>query len=201
MTKRAIAVALAALSMSAWSGNADLIRKELEVTDESLAQCKLANGKAIEADVCARWQRALETAISAERSQALREERHQYELNTVSEAFLKEQAAAAEKREREAAAAKDRARIDRERQEQAEAEYKARRAEEDRQEAALEKACGRDYNQPRVGMTAARADQCVGDLIMKSQINRRDGVVTTYLSGSYYLHVMAGKVVAWSATR
>lgn len=57
--------------------------------------------------------------------------------------------------------------------------------------------CGADYRQPKVGMTLARAQECVAKFAMTSQINRADGVVSTYSGRGMYLHVMGDKVIAW----
>lgn len=57
--------------------------------------------------------------------------------------------------------------------------------------------CGDDYRSPRVGMTLARAKECVADFKLKGQINRADGVVSTYMAGQTYLHVMDGQIVSW----
>lgn len=57
--------------------------------------------------------------------------------------------------------------------------------------------CGDDYRSPRVGMTLIRAKECVADFKLEGQINRADGVVSTYIAGQTYLHVMDGKIVSW----
>lgn len=57
--------------------------------------------------------------------------------------------------------------------------------------------CGDDYRAPKVGMSLARAKDCVADFKLKGQINRADGVVSTYTAGQTYLHVMDGKIVSW----
>ena len=57
--------------------------------------------------------------------------------------------------------------------------------------------CGEDYRSPRVGMTLVRAKECVAEFKLKGQINRADGVVSTYMAGQTYLHVMDGQIVSW----
>lgn len=57
--------------------------------------------------------------------------------------------------------------------------------------------CGEDYRSPRVGMTLIRAKECVAEFKLKGQLNRADGVVSTYMAGQTYLHVMDGKIVSW----
>jgi hypothetical protein len=58
-------------------------------------------------------------------------------------------------------------------------------------------ACGDDYGTPRIGMSLERAQQCVGKFTLVSQLNKADGIVSTYEAGSMYLHVMDKKIVAW----
>lgn len=57
--------------------------------------------------------------------------------------------------------------------------------------------CGDDYRRPRIGMTVVRAQECVGKFSMTGQINRADGVISTYMGSGMFLHVMDGKVVSW----
>lgn len=66
-------------------------------------------------------------------------------------------------------------------------------------EAAMQKLCGADYKQVRVGMTFARVQQCVGEFELVSQISRADGVVSTYRRRNGHVYVMDGKVIAWQA--
>lgn len=67
------------------------------------------------------------------------------------------------------------------------------------EQAALKKKCGGDYHKPRVGMTLTRARQCVGELYLVSQMNRKDGVISTYRGSGGYIYVMGGKIVMWQA--
>lgn len=62
---------------------------------------------------------------------------------------------------------------------------------------ALQEVCGADYKALRVGMPLFRANQCYGKFVLRSQINRADGVVSTYWHGSTYAHVMNGLIVSW----
>jgi len=72
-------------------------------------------------------------------------------------------------------------------------------ADEERAEAALKKACGKDYMAPRIGMPIKRALQCLGGFALVRQVNRKDGVLSTYESndGEAWLHELGGRVVAW----
>lgn len=76
-------------------------------------------------------------------------------------------------------------------------------AHAERQEAkktsALKAQCGVDYKNPTIGMPIERVRQCVASsLTVAGQVNRADGVVTTYTTSSgAFFHVMKGRVVAW----
>ena len=87
-------------------------------------------------------------------------------------------------------------------QRQRDAETAAEERREAQAVAALKARCGADYKAPRVGMSVERVEQCVTRLKMAGQLNRADGVVTTYRapSGAFF-HVMDGKVVAWGLPR
>ncbi|EGI75896.1 hypothetical protein [Hylemonella gracilis] len=86
-------------------------------------------------------------------------------------------------------------------QEQRRQELQAQRLANEKETDARQKECGGDYGTPRVGMSLERAKYCVGDLRLKGQVNRSDGVVSTYWAGKVYLHVMNGKVVSWGDLR
>ena len=57
--------------------------------------------------------------------------------------------------------------------------------------------CGADYKAPRIGMTVDRVNECVTVVKLKGQINRADGVVSTFIGGGAYFHAMDGKIVSW----
>lgn len=86
-------------------------------------------------------------------------------------------------------------------QEKRQQEIEAQRIADEKEAAARQKACGKDFETPRVGMSLERAKYCVGDLRLKGQVNRSDGVVSTYWAGKVFLHVMNGKVVSWGDLR
>lgn len=67
--------------------------------------------------------------------------------------------------------------------------------------AARKKECGKDFESPRVGMSLERAKHCVGNLKLKAQVNRPDGVLSTYWAGNIFVHVMNGKIVSWGDLR
>lgn len=81
-----------------------------------------------------------------------------------------------------------------------EAEERAERLAQKKREAevAEKKArCGSDFNTPSIGMRIERVQECLAPAKLVSQINRADGVVSTYRSGSLTFHVMSGRVIAW----
>jgi hypothetical protein len=155
--------------------------------------------------------------IPAVECQAMRE----YQAKQVKEQAEREarsRAAAEEDAQRRAAEAQQRA----EQQARYRAEYEARRAREDQraaeyrsatekedaryaaQQAAQAKAaaavrrqCGADHGVVRVGMPFARVKQCAGPFRVTAEVNRRDGVLTTYQGQGKYVHVMEGQVVGW----
>lgn len=59
------------------------------------------------------------------------------------------------------------------------------------------KVCGSDFGTPHIGMTLERAQQCVGNFKLNGQINRVDGIISTYWAGNLYANVINGKIVAW----
>ncbi|WP_294376032.1 hypothetical protein [Pseudacidovorax sp.] len=75
---------------------------------------------------------------------------------------------------------------------QATAERRAAEATADRRAR-----CGSDYQSPKIGMSVDRVKECVTPVKMTSQINRADGIVSTYQGGGAYFHVMEGRVIAW----
>lgn len=200
-----------------------MILDELDVTDASLADCRYRNGSRIDADQCKRWQDKL-AQVRAEIAAADRQiETDRREADLQRQANADQRAAQAEQRQRavEAARAEDEAR----RRSQAEkeaawhkelaaraaAETERRRAEDARwaaetaaaeaadarRVAALRKACGKDYMTPRIGMPIERALQCLGKFRRTGQVNRKDGVLTTYTNGSAMLQEIDGKLVSW----
>lgn len=167
-----------------------------------LSTCTYPSGVTVPADECAVY-RQLE-----ERKQALAAQ-HERERQEAREKEVKLQVerdkAALELRQRHEAALKQ----EREQSDKRLRQYEAQRAIEDKQyeqaqkraqaaEAAARATCGDDFKSPRVGMSLERAKQCVGKFKMVAQINRADGVVTTYRGNAGTLHVMQGVVVAWS---
>lgn len=65
-------------------------------------------------------------------------------------------------------------------------------------QADLKKRCGNDYRRPAIGLTIDRFNLCVAAIKSTGQINRADGVITTFQGSGYIVHGMDGRVVAWT---
>lgn len=180
--------ALAAPS-AAFAGTADL------------QECRYANGKPIDLVECeamrryaageeerkareAEQRRRADEAIEAERIDRERKRAEEEERRAVARREWREKNEA-ENRRKDAQEAADRA------ERKAEAQARSKTVAE------RKAACGADYLTPRIGMPIDRALQCVGAFRLQGQINRADGVLSTYLGARRYLHVMDGRVVAW----
>jgi len=61
----------------------------------------------------------------------------------------------------------------------------------------VNKKCGDDYGQIRVGMKLSRIQKCVGEFSLRGQVKGKYGVVDHYTRLDTYLFVKNGKVVAW----
>lgn len=172
---------------------------------EDLKRCLYNNGRSMEHGVCDILRKnaakkeaenksyqdraVVQRALAAE--QKAQTEAKQQELQRERDARFAEQRAKEQERAEESKAMALKAQ-----QEQAQWEKSTARAASER--VAKQKAtCGDDYRAPRVGMTLTRAKECVADFKLKGQINRADGVVSTYMAGQTYLHVMDGKIVSW----
>lgn len=57
--------------------------------------------------------------------------------------------------------------------------------------------CGDDYKNPKIGMSIDRVRACVTQVKLKGQLNRADGVVSTFVGGNAYFHVMEGRIISW----
>lgn len=180
----------------------DLLKREMPVTDASLAECRTSDDKPIEEVRCGQWKRSLAKAYAEEKAIQTRAS----QTAAAHAAYESEQAAAMANRQ-----------VEQQRQQDArQAERERTKAEFDRTEAALEaderrqaakatkasadlkSKCGADYKAPRIGMTMTRVKECVSPSFKVSgQINTAQGVVTTYKAPGGYLHVIDDKVVEW----
>jgi len=140
-----------------------------------------------------------------------RQDREAYRARQIAEQEARDKAQATLQAEQQAEQAEYLAKVKREEAEHARA-LKKRQAESDAEDRAYEAetqrrakadsqrkaTCGSDYLNPSIGMAISRAMQCVGTFKVVSQLNRTDGVVTTYRGTRTILHVMDGRVVAWN---
>lgn len=169
-----------------------------------LHACRYSNGISIEADVCQVLRRRAAEDSARQEAQAAALERLTRENEAEQAARQQRQAdnLAAAQAAREAEAARQRAALQQVRA-RMDAEDKAdarREAQQAATRTAAKASCGTDYLAPRIGMSIERARQCVSpSLQVTGQINRQDGVVTTYrTSGGATFHTMNGVIVAWT---
>lgn len=169
---------------------------------EDLVNCRWENGKPLPPKVCETLRRvekeqaAKRAKEEADRAAGVERER---EHKARQQAQLEEQQRqSAERREKEAA--EQRARLEKWERQRAEDEKEDRRQAKiaaDKKKAKMDE-CGNDYATPSIGMTLERANRCVATFKLVSQLNRADGVVSTYSAGRIRIHVMGGKIAAWN---
>lgn len=110
------------------------------------------------------------------------------------ESLLRQQAA---ERERVLEASRIRGLQEEEARKKHEAEQAAIDAQNEAHEEALQKQCGNDYKNLRVGMKLDRVQKCVAEFFLRGQVKTKNGVVDHYTRGDSYIYVKKGKVVAW----
>lgn len=166
-----------------------------------LRDCVESDGKPIQQDEC-ELGRKLHDRQATEQANAMAQR-----AAALSSIQAEAQAAAIARTQREARWAAEREA----RQVASDAEQAARRQrllDDERTEASRERdavakkkaTCGDDYLAPKIGMSIERAKQCVSpSLRVFGQVNRADGVVTIYRTGSgATFHAMNGVIVAWN---
>lgn len=164
-----------------------------------LAGCRYANGASMDSVECEAMRKyfAEKEASKAKRDReaALNQAAYEAERQTAEEARRAKIAAMQAAREQEsqrqsAQLARVREKID--------AEERAEERLAQKATAARKAQCGPDYKAPRIGMSIDRAQQCVAAMRITGQINRADGVLTTYQTNTgAFFHVMDGRIVAW----
>ena len=83
--------------------------------------------------------------------------------------------------------------------EKAAKEARAAYANESREhEAKQKKACGKDFDQLRVGMTLARFEQCNESLSFVTESFTQGGAIETYRSTFYWINARNGRVVSYT---
>lgn len=179
------------IGLSAWVAQA-------QKPNIDLINCRFGNGIAVPEDECLVMRRfqATEDAKAAQ-DKAFRDRINaQYEADLAAERTKREQdqeANAAARARQDAAQLADQ----RKWQTKADADEKAYALGEAKATAAAKAKCGADYKAPRIGMPITRAQECVTSMRVTAQLNRADGVVTTYQGGGAYFHVMNGLIVSW----
>lgn len=158
--------------------------------DEDLDNCRYRNGLVIPEKTCAEFREEVAREKAAQKRQSELMEQSRIEREKSAAEDEKRQAAIDENRQKRIA---EEARRDEENKRHQEKEDR----EDAEMEAALKRKCGKDYMNPRIGMTLARAQLCIGDLTLESQINRKDGVISTYSDGYTYINVMSDRIVSW----
>lgn len=165
--------------------------------DEDLENCRWRDGRAMSEKNCTEFRAEVANEQAAQKRQAEYLEQSRLESakreaeKAKQDAILEEQRRIRieeTKREHDAFIKSMQEGYERDR----ELERKALKAENEKKAK-----CGLDYKQPRIGMTLIRAQECVGKFRLSAQINRADGIVSTYEAGNMYLHVMSGNIVSW----
>lgn len=168
---------------------------------EDLANCRFSDGTRIVWTLC---ERLRQEAIEERKHRAAQEEQLRRQQAEQDERRRRQEEVEAERHRQRELAEQDRQNKQAERQAQADAEEAQYRREEARREKlaaertkATKERCGDDYRAPRIGMSLARVQDCAGPFKLKGQINRADGVVSTYVRSGMYLHVMDDRIVSW----
>lgn len=66
------------------------------------------------------------------------------------------------------------------------------------EEAAKEKACGKDYGELRVGMTIKRFEQCNEAVTFETETISKDGSIKLYSSTFWWIRVKSGRIVSYT---
>lgn len=187
-----------------------------------LKACRFSDGLEIRAQNCKELKKLKRMAIRQRKPQYGVDFKTRYQEKVQSVRQAEEQRArqnaayeAGEKRRvARIAAAQEHRRLRKEEKRKEEVRLEARRINEEKQRAALEKEeeareaakqklCGADYHKPpRIGMKFERLRTCAKPTLrLVSEINREDGVVQTYrtMSGRAEVYVMEGLVVGWDS--
>lgn len=164
-----------------------------------LQHCRYQTGIEMEADVCDALRRteAADDARDAREAASRQSANADFERDTLQRDDTKRHAQALAAQVRAARQASELAAM-RGRAAREDAADRAEAQRDNAAKAAAQARCGADYKAPRVGMPIARAQECVAPMRVAGQVNRADGVLTTYRSGSgAFFHVMNGLIVAW----
>lgn len=169
--------------------------------DPDLSACTWPDGRAMPPKLCEGMRvHAAKRAAEAARAQALRDEADQ---SAAAEAAARRASEAQVAADRKIEEEKRHARWQVEDEERKQRLRDLQRQAED-EEAAQEqliasrrKECGSDFANPRIGMSLARAQRCVGTFSKISETQSARGVMSTWRAGPIYLHVVGGSIVHW----
>lgn len=166
-----------------------------------LKNCMFDNGLPMHPKACESLKnREQEKAVERERGMARNAQlKMEREKSQAAEAanYERQKLESQEREQKRLAAIEERQlAIDSERREEEKRDALQAKAAAGRQ-ATLKSECGKDYKAITIGMPIQRAQRCVANLKLIGQINRADGVVSTYQAGRIYAHVMDGKIVSW----
>jgi hypothetical protein len=193
-----VALAITAHGQTSAETLADVLMRSVGVSEESLAVCKYATGQPIEEGWrCKQWQSTIGDA-KADRERLIQNQKKSAEESARIRAEMAADQEAKDRKNKEIEAKLAARRTEEAAVRAADvAEREQREAADAKETAQRKQICGHDYNAPRIGMPIKRAMQCITDLGLVAQINRRDGVVSRYEGNGYYVLAMGGKVVAW----
>ena len=170
---------------------------------EDLVNCRFSDGQYIVPKLCDRLR---QQDIEDRNHRAEQKEQLRQQQVVEDERRRKTEEEAAERHKRWDLAEQERKKEQAVRQEKSDAEYAKYEQDEARREKRVaeetkskKERCGEDYGAPKIGMTIERAKDCVGNFKLISQLNRADGVVSTYRSGRIHISVMNGKIGAWNS--
>lgn len=168
---------------------------------EDLERCLYSNGKSIDQRVCDALRKSQSDKVKSRDQQFIADQQRsaQYQVFRANQEAEREKQLAEEQR-REAEyqeALRKRSEEIARRNEENLREYQAAERAQAAKDATRKQECGADYKTLTIGMTIDRAKRCVANFKLAGQINRADGVVSTYRAGRYYAHVMDGRIVSW----
>lgn len=166
--------------------------------EEDLINCIRMNGTSMDAETCRLYRKADPRVYKRQLWEASPEGQavKKAEEDRIAREKAERAAKAEEERKKNLAAAQEWKRRDDAEQAKIRRNWKET---EEKYESAMrkqEKACGRDYQNPRIGMSYERAEQCLGVLSFHGEILAERGPTDVYKSQWYIVHFRGGKLVA-----
>ncbi len=177
---------------------ASAVTVSADAKGEDLVNCTFSNGVPMTQKVCVHMRKIAERDArqEEERQAAVERDHEQRAAVQAQESAAADQAAIRRAQEQAAIQAHTEA-LQREEVARQKTNAKVAKAKAER-EADRKAACGGDYKNPRIGMAIERAQECVGALKLRAQVNQADGVVSTYEGSGMVARVIDGKVVGWA---